>query len=99
MTKLGIGVPLAFLLACALPLQAQEPTAVEVKRGEAPELNTPTTKEVGDVLYSKFNYTEDRRNQTRRAYWYEAPHAENRSAGGHIPVDTRRQEEQKLLVA
>ena len=47
-----------FQLIISLSLLAQEPTAIEVKQGEIPALNTPSLKEVGDVVYAKFNYTE-----------------------------------------
>jgi len=46
------------LLALSASLAAQEPTAVQTKRGEVPDLNTSTVKEVGDAVYTKFNYTE-----------------------------------------
>jgi hypothetical protein len=49
---------LVAILVCAVSSGAQEPTGVAMKHGEAPKLNTPTEKEVGDAIYSKFNYTE-----------------------------------------
>jgi hypothetical protein len=51
-------VSVAFFVTACVPLCAQEPTTVLKRRGETPELNTPTLKEVGDALYAKFNFTE-----------------------------------------